>query len=151
MKSAGAMLLDISASKTSGSNLQKILETAFTVTVPPQLPRHALHSGGVLEEELTQTIRRADAGLIFLISPQTALDESRRVLSALKKIVPEIPVIVALEQCAPQQAFEFLNAGAADFVTAPFQDIDVLPRAWKALKNFLGEDIPGQEDSRQQQ
>ena len=150
MKSAGAVLLDIGASETSSSNLQNILETAFTVTVPPQMPRHVLHSGAVLEEELTQTIRRADAGLIFMISPQPALDESRRVLSALKKIVPEIPVIVALEQCAPLHAFEFLNTGAADFVTAPFQAIDVLPRAWKALKNFLGEDIPGQEDSRQQ-
>ena len=151
MKSAGAVLLDISASKTSGSGLQKILETAFSVTVPPQLPRHILQSSAVLEEELTQTIRRADAGLIFLNSPPLALDESHLVLAALKKIVPEIPVIVALEQCAPQQAFEFLKTGAADFVTAPFQDIDVLPRAWKALKNFLGEDIPGQEDSRQQQ
>ena len=59
MKSAGAVLLDISASKTSGSGLQKILETAFSVTVPPQLPRHILQSSAVLEEALTQTIRRA--------------------------------------------------------------------------------------------
>lgn len=151
MKSAGAVLLDISASNTLSSALQKILESAFTVTVPPQLSRHILNSGAVFEDELTQIIRRADAGLIFLISSQIALNESHQVLSALKRIAPDVPVIVALEECAPQQAFELLKAGASDFFTAPFHDNDVLPRAWKALKNFLGEDIPGQEDSRQQQ
>ena len=151
MKSAGTVLLDICASDELSSTLQKILASAFTVTAPPKLARHVVNSGALLDDELTQTIRRADAGLIFLISPQTALDESHRVLSALKRIVPEVPVIVALEQCAPQQAFEFLKNGASDFITAPFQAGDVLPRGWKALKNFLGEDIPGEEDSRQQQ
>ena len=148
MKSAGALLLDVSATNTLSSELQKILETAFTVTVP-QL--NITPSQLSLDEELTQTIRRSDAGLIFLISTQAALTASRNVLSAVKRIVPDVPVIAALEQCDPQQAFELLKIGATDFIAAPFQAIDVLPRAWKALRNFLGEDIPSHEDSRRQQ
>ncbi|HKP81561.1 MAG TPA: sigma-54 dependent transcriptional regulator [Pyrinomonadaceae bacterium] len=150
MKSAGALLLDVSATNTLSSELQGILETAFTITVPPNLAQKISSSSATLDEELTQIVRRADAGLIFLIVAEVALDESRDLLAALKRIVPEVPIIVALERCDPEQAFELLS-GAADFVTAPFQSIDVLPRAWKALKNFLGEDIPAQEDSRQQQ
>ena len=147
MKSAGALLLDLSSSSLS-SKLQRILETAFTITLSPRLSNSG---GAALDEELGQTIRRADAGLIFVISAQQAFADARHVLAALKRIVPEVPVIVALEECDSAQVFDLLNAGAADFISAPFQEIDVLPRAWKALKNFLGEDIPAQTDSRQQQ
>ena len=140
MKSAGALLLDLSGSNTLSNQLQKILETAFTVTRSLHFPR--------IDEELAQTIRRADAGLIFLISVSATLDATREVLAALKRVVPDVPVIVALENCDSAEVFELLNAGAADFTSAPFQEIDVLPRAWKALKNFLGEDIPSQTDSR---
>lgn len=144
MKSAGALLLDLSGSSSLSSKLQSILETAFTITLAPQLSSHAD------DEELGHAIRRADAGLIFLISIPSSLAAARHVIEALKRIVPEVPVIVALEECDSAQAFALLNAGAADFISAPFQEIDVLPRAWKALQNFLGEDIPGQADSRQQ-
>jgi len=148
MKSAGALLLDVGTTNTLSSELQTILETAFSVTVSQlniSQPRPAL------EEELTHTIRRADAGLIFLISTQSALDASRNVLAAVKRIVPDVPIIAALEQCNAQQAFELLKAGATDFIASPFQAIDVLPRAWKALKSFLGENIPTHEDSHRQQ
>lgn len=151
MKSAGALLLDVSATNTLSSELQGILETAFTVTVPPNLAQKISSSYTTLDEELTQIVRRADAGLIFLPVAEVTLDQSRNLLAALKRIVPEVPIIAALERCDPEQAFELLKSGAADFVTSPFQAIDVLPRAWKALKNFLGEDIPAHEDSRQQQ
>src|SRR5215213_142917 len=143
MKSAGALLLDLSGSDTLSSKLQKILETAFTITLSPHF--------SPIDEELALTIRRADAGLIFLISVRVTLAATREVLAALKRVVPDVPVIVALEECDSAEVFELLNAGAADFISAPFQEIDVLPRAWKALKNFLGEDISGQADSRQQQ
>ncbi len=142
MKSAGALLLDVSPTKNLSSKLQRILEAAFTVTVSPLSAFH---------EELTQSIRRSDAGLIFLVSPQVALDQSKSILSTLKRIVPEVPVIAALEQCDPQQAFELLKTGATDFVTSPFQASDVLPRAWKALKSFLGEDVSDHEYPRKQQ
>jgi two-component system, NtrC family, response regulator GlrR len=140
MKSAGALLLDLSGSNTLSTKLQKILETAFTITLSPHV--------SPIDEELAQTIRRADAGLIFLISIPVTLAATREVLAALKRVAPDVPVIVALEECDSAQAFELLNAGVADFISAPFQEIDVLPRAWKALKNFLGEDIPSQTDSR---
>jgi DNA-binding NtrC family response regulator len=143
MKSAGALLLDLSGSNTLSSKLQKILETAFTITLSPHFSR--------VDEELAQTIQRGDAGLIFLISVPGTLASTHEVLAALKRVAPDVPVIVALEECDSAQAFELLNAGAADFISAPFQEIDVLPRAWKALKNFLGEDMSGHADSRQQQ
>jgi len=140
MKSAGALLLNLNASDASSSKLQKILETAFNVTLSP-------HSR---DEALAQTILRAHAGLIFLISVPEAIAAARNVLESLKRIVPDVPVLVALEECDSTQAFELLNAGAADFIVAPFQDVDVLPRAWKALNKCLGEDSPSHADPHRQ-
>jgi hypothetical protein len=85
MKSAGALLLDLSGSNTLSSKLQKILETAFTITLPPHFSR--------IDEELAQTIRRVDAGLIFLISVPATLAATCDVLAALKTVVPDVPVI----------------------------------------------------------
>jgi len=147
MKSAGVLLLNLSGSDTPSSKLQKILETAFNVTLFP----HLSDNDSVRDEELAQTILRADAGLIFLISVPSAVAVARNVLGSLKRIVPDVPVLLALEECDSAQAFELLNAGAADFIAAPFQEIDVLPRAWKALKSFLGEDVPRNADSRHRQ
>src|SRR5690348_16425295 len=101
MKSAGALLLDLSSSSLS-SKLQSILATAFTITLAPQLSSHAD------DEELNQAIRRADAGLIFLIGIPSSLAAARHVLTALKRIVPEVPVIVALEECDSTQTYELL-------------------------------------------
>lgn len=147
MKSAGVLLLNLSGSDTLSSKLQKILDTAFNVTLSP----HFSDDSSSRDEDLAQTILRADAGLIFLMSVPAALAAARDVLASLKRIVPDVPVLVALEECDSAQAFELLNAGAADFIAAPFQEIDVLPRAWKALKNLLGEDLPDHADSRHQQ
>jgi DNA-binding NtrC family response regulator len=117
MKSARALLLDLSGSNTLSSKLQNILETAFIITLSPH------SSDTAIDEELAQTIRRTDAGLIFLISVPAALAAARNVLAALKRIVPDVPVLVALEECDSAQAFELL----------------------------LSEEIPGQANSRQQQ
>src|SRR5687767_618379 len=97
MKLADALLLDVSPTKNLTGKLRGILETAFTVTVSPNA-WNISHSLSALHDELTQSIGRADAGLIFLASPQGALDQSKSILSTLKAIVPEVPVIAALEQ-----------------------------------------------------
>src|SRR6185503_17096456 len=103
MKSAGALLLDLSGSNTLSIKLQKILETAFTITLSPYFSR--------VDEELAQTIRRADPGLIFLISIPETLAATREALAALKRVAPNVPVIVALEECdsdLPLQQFRQL-------------------------------------------
>ena len=146
MKSAGALLLNLSGSDALSSKLQEILASAFHIT----LSSHSSDSVSARDEELAQTILRADAALIFLISVPSAVAGTRDVLAALKRIVPDVPVLVALEECDSTEAFELLNAGAADFIAAPFQEIDVLPRAWKALHDCCAEDNASNVDPRRQ-
>jgi DNA-binding NtrC family response regulator len=138
MKSAGALLLDLSGSNTLSSKLQKILETAFTITLSP-------HFSGI-DEELAQTIRRADAGLIFLISVPETLAATRDVLAALKRIVPDVPVIVTLEECdsdSRQQQFRQLIGQSAIFL----QQVQKIPLIASCEANVLivGETGTGKE------
>jgi DNA-binding NtrC family response regulator len=138
MKSAGALLLDLSGSTTLSSKLQKILETACTITLSP-------HFSGI-DEELAQTIRRADAGLIFLISVPETLAATRDVLAALKRIVPDVPVIVTLEECdsdSRQQQFRQLIGQSAIFL----QQVQKIPLIASCEANVLivGETGTGKE------
>lgn len=138
MKSAGALLLDLSGSTTLSSKLQKILETAFTITLSP-------HFSGI-DEELAQTIRRADVGLIFLISVPETLAATRDVLAALKRIVPDVPVIVTLEECdsdSRQQQFRQLIGQSAIFL----QQVQKIPLIASCEANVLivGETGTGKE------
>jgi DNA-binding NtrC family response regulator len=138
MKSAGALLLDLSGSNTLSSKLQKILETACTITLSP-------HFSGI-DEELAQTIRRADAGLIFLLSVPETLAATRDVLAALKRIVPDVPVIVTLEECdsdSRQQQFRQLIGQSPIFL----QQVQKIPLIASCEANVLivGETGTGKE------
>lgn len=140
MKSADALLFDITPASSFSSKLRKILETAFTVAISTDICNKPLLQPQILHEELAHTVRSLDTGLVFLITSQEALEKSKQLLSSMKQTAPEIPIIAAIETCAPSQAFELLKAGAVDFITAPFQASDVLPRAWKALKQLWLDD-----------
>ena len=45
-----------------------------------------------------------------------------------------VPVIIVRETCAAQEMFELLEAGTADFIIPPLAEANVLPRAWRLLK-----------------
>lgn len=144
MKTAGALLLDLTPTSSLSSKLRRLLETTFPVAVSPDIRNKAPLQSQLPDEELAHIVRGLDTALVFLICEQHALETSRQFLSSLKKATPEIPVIAAIETCAPAEAFELLKAGAADFITSPFQASDVLPRAWKALEQACLENATGE-------
>ena len=43
-------------------------------------------------------------------------------------------IIVVTETCPPDEMFELLKVGVADFIIAPFDESDVLPRAWRVIR-----------------
>jgi two-component system, NtrC family, response regulator GlrR len=144
MKPAGALLLDLTLTGSLSSTLRKLLETTFAVAVSPDICNKAPLQSQFPDEELATIVRGLDAGLVFLICEEHEQEKSRQFLSSLKKATPEIPVIAAIETCTPAEAFLLLKAGAADFITSPFQASDVLPRAWKALEQACRDNAAGE-------
>ena len=77
-------------------------------------------------------MQRLNPDVVFIVIPD--LRETTKVLQSVRQAASNIPIIVVLESCEPDQIVELLSAGAVDFVTLPLRAPDVLPRAWKWVK-----------------
>src|SRR6478672_8152615 len=145
MKSARAVLLDVNAagkpSKVCAA-LAPILAPSFTVDVLVQTRRNLIECPLDLSASRDA---RLDTVLIFIVFSPGMLEETREVLKSIKAANSEVPIILVNEARDPAELFELLKAGAADFITPPLKASDVLPRAWRLVKQPHGRN--GTEDS----
>jgi two-component system, NtrC family, response regulator GlrR len=109
--------------------LEAILESRFTVEVSP-LEENGLSS---TNRELQKSIQRFNPDVLFTVCPES-LDETMALLKTAHRLAHNIPIIVVLESCEPEQVVELLENGAADFITAPLRAAEVLPRALRSIK-----------------
>ncbi|HJP92663.1 MAG TPA: sigma-54 dependent transcriptional regulator [Pyrinomonadaceae bacterium] len=121
------------AAKNSAINsiaeLQAILENRFSVEILP-VEENGLNNS---TRELERVMQRINPDLVFTVLPES-LRETTRLLKSVRQAASNIPIIVVLETCEPDQLAELLSAGAVDFVTLPLRAPDVLPRAWKCIR-----------------
>lgn len=133
MKDERALLLGVGAVSQLGSALQTVLEDSFMVElylqVKPGAPDVATFPTGV-----EQAIQRINPALIFLLVSSETMREAGKLLKSIKKAAPDIPVTIVIDACEPDDVFELLKEGAADFITAPLKAFEVLPRAWRMLQ-----------------
>ena len=134
MKLERALLFDVGSTIVLCSGLRSILDGHFFLTGPEASELNATQDRLDLDAQLDATIRRSAPSLIFLVSARAAHEECAKLLTAMAKVPSDIPIVVASDTAAPDQVFALLEAGASDFVTAPFRASEVLPRAWKLLK-----------------
>lgn len=132
MRAELVLILNISGTASLSGLLQKILATDFAV-VSDRVRSHEHATASDLVDSLEKIVESHNPYLIFLVSRREALDVATEFLAVLNRSASQVPVIAVVEGCAPDQAFELLRFGAADFITAPFQTTDVLPRAWRLL------------------
>lgn len=72
--------------------------------------------------------------LVILVVSPTADWPTNDFIRALKAVAPDAPLMMAIDNCRPEMMFNLLKAGVADFVTAPWKEIDLLPRVWQIIK-----------------
>lgn len=113
---------------TSTGELKEVLEHRFRVEVFPVDEPYPPSS----DRELVKAVQRLNPDVVFTVIPD--LRETTKVLQSVRQAASNIPIIVVLESCEPDQIVELLSAGAVDFVTLPLRAPDVLPRAWKWVK-----------------
>ncbi len=125
---AGSPALD------STSELKAILEDRFRVEIFPVEDSH---------REVERVVQRLNPDVIFIVVPDS-LHETTKLLKSIRQAASNIPIIVVLKGCEPDQLVELLSAGAVDFVTLPLRTPDVLPRAWKWIRPVAGDMRAGQ-------
>src|SRR5690242_16669846 len=109
--------------------LEAILEARFTVEVHPLEDR----GPSITNRELQKLIQRFNPDVLFTVIPDS-FTQTMSLLKAAHQVANNIPLIVVLEGCEPEQVVELLENGAADFVNAPLRAAEVLSRALKAIK-----------------
>lgn len=137
MRSERVLVLNVGPATEINRTLSDILVTDFTLVTPAGPRSPDASNASELDGELEVTIRRCDPQLIFLISSAEPLGGCKAFLAAIRRVAAHIPVITALDAFEPDQAFELFQAGAADFISAPFKAADVLPRAWRLIRQLL--------------
>ena len=127
-----ALILNVSHTASLSGPLQQILAAEFPVVSDrfrsPQDGRLPDSTGS-----LEKIVQSCEPDLIFLVSQPGTQDVATEYVAALHRMAAGVPVIAAVDGYAAEQIPELLRIGAADFVTAPFQACDVLPRAWRLL------------------
>lgn len=115
--------------KSSASELMAILADRFRVEIFPVDEPCPSNSN----RELVKAVQRLNPDVVFTVLPGSHF-ETAKLIKSTKQAAPNIPIIVVLETCEPDQIVELLSAGAVDFVTLPLRAPDVLPRAWKWIR-----------------
>lgn len=82
------------------------------------------------------------ASLVILVLSSGSLDQAMDLIGTVKTQRSSLPIFVAIDSVDPDRLFDMLKAGVADFVTPPFEAVDVLPRIWRALERVHSSAAP---------
>lgn len=139
MKQQNILLLDLQPTSELGSALRRILETTNSSSgTEPEIhlrqenfATHDLHNGpGGVASKL---ISRLKPAVVFLVSPWSLLRQVKAIVQSLRQEPTTPQVIVVSDADAPDEIFEIVKLGAADFITPPFKPGNILPRFWRVL------------------
>lgn len=135
MRPHTAVLVESGANGNSvRAALQAILEPDFKLEVVAQSATPEYPPLVKFADDLRESLQQIDAALVFLTLFAKSLNQTRTLLETIRQI-PDLPIVMVVESEQPKDIIELLRAGADDFITLPLQAGNVLPRAWKLVRN----------------
>ena len=134
MKPHTALLV---ASEPNGNNirteLQAILRPVFRLEVLAQMAPCGDPPLPGLMDNLKRSLQQIDPALMFLTLFRS-LNQTRKLLETIRQIL-DLPIVLIVESAHPKEIIELLRVGADDFIPLPLQAGNVLPRAWKLVRD----------------
>ena len=134
MKKAKIFLLDLNPATNVGCTLRGILESCPDLGLHFQEESSKDSISDFCGGELSSLIARCRPDLMFLVLSSCLLNKAEGLFQSVKNGFSELPIIVAVDACKPDEMFSLLKLGAADFITPPLKEIDILPRLWRLLE-----------------
>ncbi len=139
MKPTNVLLLEIHSSCELGFKLRGILESALNAGLNAgiRLQQEYLKNNdtrNLVESEVPQLLTRVKPAVIFLISPCKILNRARQLFQTLRRHALESPVVFVSDADSPDEMYEMIRLGAADFIIPPLTPTGILPRFWRLLE-----------------
>lgn len=126
------LLLDFDPTGNLGAEVEEILARALTEEV--EFQRIVVESSDVdlRDAQVRSIVARVTPNLVFLVLPAAAASESPESAGSLFQLL-SVPAIVAMERGEPREMLTLLELGATDFISPPFNPLNILPRMWRLL------------------
>ena len=140
MKKAKIFLIDLNPATNVGCTLRGILESCPDLGLHFQEESSKDSISDFRGGELSGIIARCRPDLMFLVLSSCLLNKAEALFQSVKSGFSELPIIVAVDACKPDAMFSLLKLGAADFITPPLKEIDILPRIWRLLERKTNEE-----------
>ena len=133
MKETKIFFVDLYPGSGLGFSLQRILKSCPNLSLQLHHDSSRDSESVLCDPKLSSIVSRCQTDLIFLVLPPSNLKQAETLLQSTNSEPSEPPIIVVIEACRPDEMFTLLKLGAADFITPPFKEIDILPRLWRLL------------------
>ncbi len=138
MKPTNLLLLNLNSSGELSGALRGIIESARNSDL--RLQQETIDGNDPLsrvESVLPELVSRSNPAVIFLVSSWNRLKQAKSLFPSLRRSPPEPPVVVVSDTDAPDEMFEMIKLGAADFITSPLTPTGILPRLWRLLEQTV--------------
>jgi two-component system, NtrC family, response regulator GlrR len=133
-KATNVLVLDVNPASNLGVALRTILESSQQNEIRFQL--ESMPGGdprGYAESVWPDLVARFRPAVSFLVSSRDALGPLRSLFQSLRREQLEHPMVVVSDADAPDEMFNLIKLGAADFITPPLTPTGILPRLWRLL------------------
>jgi DNA-binding NtrC family response regulator len=134
MKEAKILLLDLNPAGGLGSTIATILKSSLEPGMELQHESIGVFESVLCEGDLSSIISRISPDVIFLVLSPSHLKQTGALFQSMGRESSELPIIVVIEECKPDEMLGLIKLGAADFITPPLKAIDVFPRLWRLLE-----------------
>jgi DNA-binding NtrC family response regulator len=133
MKRPKILVLDLDPTSSLGDELRSILESSFNLEEFKFWRRDADDPAmKVCGKELAEVIPSSHASVIFVVQSADLLKPTRQLFHSLKEVL-NVPLVVVVDEADLDEMFAWVRQIAADFLTKPLKEIDVLPRVWRLI------------------
>jgi len=134
MKEAKIFLIDLNPTSSVSCRLQAIIESCPNLDVQRQHEASTDSESFLCERKLSNMVSCCRPDLVIFVLSPCHLKNTGTLFRSLKLDFQEMPIILAVDSCKPDEMFELLKLGAAVFITPPFKRLDILPRLWRVLE-----------------
>lgn len=123
------------------TSLRTILESAYE-GIHFKQASFDLYEEGFDVQAALKRLKSFEDDLCFLILTEKLLKQPEILFRLMREVSP-VPVIFIVEKSEPDLMFKLLEGGNADFITAPLQASDLLPRIWRLINDPKPNEAPG--------
>ena len=116
------------------SNLQQVLQAGLQHGVGSLRNVEIVSKQIAFDDDVPRAFSGLNVSLVLLVLSSEVLSRSAEIFGSIKRL-SDAPIIVVNESRSADEVFESIQNGASDFIAAPINGVNVLPRVRRLLES----------------